>query len=418
MAFATLSWIGGAMAVRQVARATLTLADAADTLTLTVSDKVVTYTCTTGVEADEVSAFADAIAASAELEFKDLELTVNGAELILTGPLDGTPFTASFGGTGVTWTPGTAVSPTGPNWWTDASNWREGAVPAASDHVVIDRTSYPIKYGIGSGSGISLTSLKIGPDFTGTIGLPDMNEAGYVEYRDRFLVAAVATLEFDGEQCGGCRINTGAATAAAVTVLRTGQGTFDPAFELLGSNAGNSLNVVSGQVGVCLQPNTTANWPTVRVGSLGDNLTDPPTVIVGPGCTPATVTVNGGTLELRDSITTGSVRGGTVNFVRAAAAGTLTLDGGTTNWRSSGGITTALSVGGGATFDGRFHPAPKSIAAMTVYGGSKSFVPKSVWTFTTGINVIRCGLPTEGGQENVAVVDLGEHVTLTVAAGP
>lgn len=211
---------------------------------------------------------------------------------------------------------------TGPNFFTNVKNWSGGAVPVDLDTITLDHSEAPILYGLDQSS-IEPAALHIPASYTGTIGLPDMNPSGYVEYRSPYLSIGPALLHVgagDGDGSGRIKINL-TTDQCDVTVFGTAR-PFDPAALILkGTNAANTLTVLGGSVGV---------------GVYG-----------GEAATLATVSQSGGDLHTGAAVTlTGdlTVSGGTWN-INSLVDGTLTVTGGTVSVNGTGNVD-QLTVGG------------------------------------------------------------------------
>ncbi|MCY2966524.1 MAG: hypothetical protein NT069_23315 [Planctomycetota bacterium] len=161
----------------------------------------------------------------------------------------------------------------------------------------------------GAGTGthtvmVALNSLKRPSRYTGELGLPDrFGAVDAREYRPTSLELDVTTVTIgqgSGPSAGRFRLDTGTA-ATAVTIYQTGGSTDNDgnAVELVGANAANTLIVLEGEVGVAIRPGQTAQFATIQQ--------------------------RGGTLELGEGVTVGSIdrTGGTLLANNATLAGTL-----------------------------------------------------------------------------------------------
>lgn len=180
----------------------------------------------------------------APLSDQDVELLVsNGSALV--------------GGSGVeTLTVSTLVASSGPEDWNVAANWTGNAVPVTGDDVFIQEATSSIRYGLDQ-SAVTLASFRQYQAYTGEIGLPTVNAAGYYEYRPTYLAFAGVTELLigmgEGSGSGRTRIDLGA-VESAVTVLNTGGPSEAalPALLLKGTHASNTLLVLEGSVGVAV----------------------------------------------------------------------------------------------------------------------------------------------------------------------
>ena len=338
-----------------------------DTVTLKINSKDLLITigslittaqvATTIQEAWEGSDFTDTTAAVVPagggpdfIEHSQITATVASSVVTLTRDTAGVPFTMSVtevtGGSG-TATEATATSATGPNHVDDIDNWSAGYLPESTssgpDDVHIDNTDVSLLYGLDQFDDTKdETSLTIGANFTGDIGLPEQNAAGYKEYFPTYLqmdVAAVLIGNGDGSGSGRIKLDFGDVTAL-VTVESTGSpAEFGLGAVLLkGSSANNELAVLDGFVDVATIGGETATIVTARVVS--------GTVNFGDGVAAMTLLENqNGTITIRSNITACTNKGGEITISGTATVGTLNADIGTILYESTGTCTTA-NIGG------------------------------------------------------------------------
>lgn len=412
---ATLRWIGRAQAIAQVDTVTVANTWAQnDTVTLTINDKDLVITIGTLVTTAQVAttikqawenetltdtdaSFTPAKGGQDIVEHAEITATVDASVVTLTHDSAGTPFTLSVtestAGDG-TATEATATTATGPNFWDNVDNWDTGAAPADTDSVYIDNSDISILYNIepnlGAGSE-SLALLSIGQNFTGTIGLPQQNEGGYVEYRPTYLKVeadSVIVGRGDGAGSGRIKLDTDSETTSILventgTPLEFGL----EAFLWKGADDDNSLIVKGGSVGVARFGGETATLDILRVTNA--------LVRCGAGAdfngaTSGNKIVNNenGTLEFASVGVNVTNTSGTMIVLGSATIGILNVLGGTVDYRSTGTITTA-NIGGA------------SIAALLEFGNSNA-----LRTITT------CNLNPNG-----SINDPGNTATFTVAVG-
>lgn len=309
---ASKRWLGRASAVAQVD--TVTVADtwaATDTITLTINAKDLVVTigslittaqvATTIQEAWENSAFADTTATKIPgdggqdfAEHAEITATVSGSVVTLTHDTDGVPFTMTVVavtiGDGDTTHAAAATAATGPNFYSNADNWDPTNVPVAADDVFIDNSAVSILFGLSQGA-VAISSFTVARNFTGDIGLPKTNAAGYAEYRDDYLALGSLVLNIGrGEGSGSGRIKidsgtgvTGNHDGADNASVLTDSG---ESFTVNGFIGWTLINITDGSFAV-----VTANTATTVTGVLtggtdddwdiGDAYTiDPPTATI------------------------------------------------------------------------------------------------------------------------------------------
>lgn len=333
---------GDAAVQQQVTTLTPAVANSATYLVAINGKKPPVYTADSSATAQEIVEGVQAILDASEIaEFLEATWTEDNAKIIGTGPTTGAPFTVVDGGGTAAFTPSTTTDAKSPNHWI-AENFSGATLPANSDDVFIGGTSVGVLYGL-SQSAVTLGLLDIRADFTGEIGLPEINASGaYYEYRDTHLKISASVLKIgDGVGQGSGRIKIDLGTNACdATIFSTGSPADqdEAPVHLVGAHASNQLQVISGQVDVAMLPGYTAEWPTIFASN--------GTVRCGAGVTLTTVESAGNsqietrstmtTLRLRDNgrvvhyggnITTADLNGG-VLVIRANAAMTIaTLNG-------------------------------------------------------------------------------------------
>lgn len=412
----TKKWLGGAKAVAQVT--TLTpggTIEADDRFLVTIGSR----TLNVAAGGTTVSAVCDAIVAAwatAGPEFDEITCADSTTCVTLTAKTAGVPFVVSLSTTEAgggaaddqTFVQATTTANAGPNDWSTAGNWTGGAVPVNSDDVVIEGNAQAIYYGLDQ-SAVSLASLKIKASFTGFIGLPVWNTAGYSEYRERYLKIGATVIDLgDGDGDGAYRLNIDAYTVqTAVRVRKTRTTRYDAAVPIVllkGTHASNTLTVDRGDVGVAVYGGETATIATLT-------MTDPGTaasVWCGSGATLTTIVKLGGRLAIASAATTITQYAGSLVTDGSGAVTTLTAEAGTVDYRSSGTITT-LTLGAGAKFDLSQAPSALTVTTAVAYPGSEINDPRGLATWTNPIQVPR-------GHLGQVRFNLGTNKKYTVAA--
>jgi len=404
-------WKGGAQDFPHVQTVTVTAYAAATTYKLTINNKAVSVLGSAAATAD-VNGVATALAAawngSPLPETADAKATSNAAVVTLSStpgvPLPGLASSVS-GGTGTIGAVTQVQAATGHWHWDNAGNWDAGAIPAAGDDVYLDFTSDEIKYGLAQ-SLVSINSLTVPSSFTGKLGLPDNSTSGYVEYRDTELQIGVTTLIVGGgpgQSSPLIRIN-GGSVASTVRVWSTASTaeTNRMSFRWRGTNAANVFEAYGGSCSIAIEGGRTANV-SGGLKIAGAN------VRVGQGVTINTLTQSGGGVELNSNVTALTKNGGDTVVYGTTAIASLTADAGATYWRSQGGISTALILGGGAAIDFSGDLRPKTVTPeVQMYAGSSLTDPGGVVTFTAGVRLNRCDI-------REVTLAIGQNKKLTIA---
>ncbi len=192
---------------------------------------------------------------SALLEELDVELIV----------VDGTNLVGGAGAEGLA--VATTTASAGPNHVDDPDNYNPVGLPANADDLFI-RHGAALLWALDALSAVTLNSLEA-PLSGPIIGLKQLTDSGYVQYRPRHLEVGVNPGKLiignrDGDGSERVRINVGSVEMDAVVV---DSGTSDepgqPAVVLLGTHADNKLLQLEGEVGVALLPGETSTIKTI-----------------------------------------------------------------------------------------------------------------------------------------------------------
>src|SRR5574341_249468 len=344
---ATKRWRGDAIAIAQVDTITVggTWANG-DTATLTINTKDIVVTFGNGVpttaqvaaalkaawEGDAITAYGETRNTTGNLvpEFAEATATVASSVVTITADTRGKPFTLTVSETSAagTLTPATSTAATGPNHWDNVDNWDASGVPVSTDDVYIQNSSVDILYGLAQ-SAVTLTSLHIAANYTGKIGLPDVNTgstASYYEYRAKRLAISATTVQKGkglGNGSGRITLDVGA-NACTLNVFMTATPTETGLESILwkGTNAGNAVNVYKGSLGIGVEAGDVATVATLRVGYTLNVQADS-TVRCGTGVTLTTIDKSGGNLAIQSACTTITQTDGTLTIL-AGAITTLT----------------------------------------------------------------------------------------------
>jgi hypothetical protein len=411
----TRIWLGAAQATAQVNTITPANVGIGNVFTVTINGKSVSFTATAATVANVTAGLAAALEASTEPEFSEITWTDSTTHVTATGLADGAPFTQTSTATGgtATLTTLTTVNASSPNHWSVAANWSGAAVPASTDTVIVSGDKPDILYGLAQ-SAVTLASLTVGASYSGAIGLPDRNLSGggYNEYRPTYLAISATAVSIGGgfgQGSGRIKLDTGTAVTT-VNVQATGAPA-EPGVEAFlwkGSNTANVLNVVSGSVGVAVLPAEVAEVVTLRIGGGTDAAR--PQVRLGTGVTLTNVTMEGGDVLTGSGAGTITKIDGVLTVTDTAAVTTLHNDGGTLYWQSSGTITT-LNTGNDGVSDFSRDLRPRTVTNSNLHAGGTINDPMRTVTWTNGVVLVRC-------NHTEVTLNLGTHITTTVAAGP
>lgn len=396
----TIRWTGGAKKTAQVRAQTLTAYDTATTYTVTIGNKTISSAGTGGTVTTTAAALVTLLNASTEPEFSEITWSNSSGTLIGTADNAGRAFTFAVtvsGGTGTVGAASNTTANSGPNDAGLAANYDTNALPTAADDLYIDSTDVSLLYNLDALTAVALTSLTVGQNFTGYIGLPKINTDGstaYPEYRQDYFQIQATTVTIGngpGTGTGRIKIDNRSGTAATVNVLNTGSPaeTGLEAFLWKGTNAANVVNVFKGSVGIAAYPGETATVATLRIGDEGG--ANDASVRATVGVTLTTVNQYAGTVELNSAATTINLLGGDLTVRGTGAVTTITIDNGASLSYTSTGTITTLTVGPSSSvvFDDR---AKTITNKVSLYSGSTFTDDAGILTLSAGFQTVRCRL--------------------------
>lgn len=408
---------GDAAAVRQISKFQVTGAGAVnDTVVVTINRKVVTAIVPAAPTAATVAAAIAAAlaAATAFLEIQEATWTSDsGGWVYGTSATAGSPFGPPTVAVTGTVTVGAVTTPTvnaGPNCWSTAGNWSLNTPPVTGDDVDLIDCNVDIKWDLDQ-NGVTLASLNIYSSYTGRIGLPSTNVAGYFEFREQYLKISTTLCTIGiglGSGSAMIKLNTGT-NATTIDVVSTGtpQTQGAPVLWWIGVNGANVVTINSGYVGLAYELETVATVGTINVGQS----TVGPIVQMGVGLTWTTVNAMGGTTYALSGGTTLTTFPGAKFYTTGVANCNITT------WNGSGGtfVPNAPGIVGtstmsGAELDMTQDPRAKTFTNMTANHGSIINDPdkRIAWTNPASYpDGIQSPLSQKG-----AIVNFGNQITL------
>ena len=365
---ATVSWIGNATAIKQVA--TITIGGTwvqGDTVTVgnsTTGKSIVVTIGATVTVAGVCTAIAQAYNSTSPMtdttasyqpvtggrgipEMALAAAVAGTTTVVITGVTAGRPlgtFTIAETSAAGTASIAATTAATGPNHWDNAGNWSTGVVPVSADDVIVDRP-VPILYGLAQ-SAVTLTSLSITQKFrdSAQIALPFRNAGGFEEFLPTELAISATTVTID-TAAKLIKINLGI-NQSTITVYRTGSSseTGRPALQIRGTHASNTLQIIgstssetAADVGIAANGEA-ATFATVRqdtgtltIGAAGAGAVTMTTLTKNGGraaiyCAATTITNYAGDIyHYAGSLTTGTHYAGTWYDVGTSTYSTMVI---------------------------------------------------------------------------------------------
>jgi len=237
-----------------------------------------------------------------------------------------------------------------------AANWSPSGVPVATDNVYFKDSSQDCDGGLDQ-SAVALGSLNIAQSYTGKIG----TTSAYLQVGADTVKIGHHFGPGSPTGSGRIKIDLGSVTAAAVTVENTSSSpteTTKPPVRLLAANAGTTIEVRKGKATIAFDTGETSTIDKCTVSYVSHKNTDAE-VIIGEGVTLTTFEQTGGDNVLQCAATTVDAEGGSLLTTGSGAITTLNAKGAKVTPNSTGTITTLDIDGGDVDF-------LKSAAARTV----------------------------------------------------
>lgn len=368
----TITWLGKAASRARIDTIDVDSAANTETFIATRNGKSVTYTAGAGETTATVAAgWLVLLQASTEPEFTELTFAAGSATdlITVTGPADGAPFTVTISGTG-TASISTTTAGISPHDANNGANYSGGALPSASDTLVFENSNVSVLYNLTALAAIALTKTIRRATYTGQIGLPDTNPAGYVEDRTTHLSLNSATVDWQASPADAARqFRLNGVTTGCVMTVHGDNATTEvgaEALEVKGFVATSDINVSGASIAVCPLESQTA---AVRLFKATDSTF---TIGSGASATLTNPTFSNSRGELRSNFTTITVdgAGSDVMVSGTAAAGTgVTVLGGVVEWKSSGTSGT-IAVSSNGEFTANEAPAAFTVGAITLHKDS------------------------------------------------
>lgn len=369
---ATRYWVGGAVAVAEVATIQITAYDAATTYSLVINGETICSTVAAGADTTTATNLVAAFTASTHPYKASLITVANSGSVTMTftSAVAGVPFTVSGAVSGGTGTIGAFTITTankGPCDVSTAANWSGATLPVGGDDVVISGNAYYMAYQLDTFAGVTFASLTIQKSYTGLIGLDYARFAntaaatGYLttrgEYRQKYFqcgatLVSIGTNFDSGSPSGSGRIMLDIIGASTITVFDSGSQseTGRSAVRLKNNSASTVVDVRKCPGGWCIAGDVPGETSTVLSATVSDAPTSTKGVL-GSGLTITTFSQNGGTNTLQCAATTVIANSGVLTTEGSGAITTLTANSDATVYPNSTGTITTLNLNSAATVD-------------------------------------------------------------------
>ena len=370
-----------------------------------INGKVITYLSVSGdTPATVMTGLLNLLNQSTNIFSELTEITFAGnattATMTATAGVLGTPFANVSGGSssglvlsaslGAITTQHTTpnASPSDVN---DPLNWLRVTSPAPGvrqlpqngDVVVIANTAVPLLWNLDQLAAVQFASYQRWQSFTGTIGLPENNPNGYVEWRATYFkfvgpqgsvpAGGLAMVLGQGSVGGGPtreRYNVGS-QLTTLTILGAGSPSDEYGVRFLGVHTQNTVTLLGGvSLGIAMLPG--------EISTLNSSLVDGSGLLgIGPGVTwssGATLTLLGGGAILNAAPTTLALSNGaqTVHATDGLTWPTITAQNGSAMTWLAGGMISSLTMTTSSTLDKSQDARQLTITNSTMDGDSCS----------------------------------------------
>lgn len=374
-------WSPSQLATAQVETITLASVNPGAVITVTVgiapNTATISYTAGTNNTTTEAAALQALLANATDPRFQEIGFVASTNTIICTAVTAGTPHTlavAQQGGASISiavTTPNTS-----PNDVADPANWNRNGVqqlPQNGDTVIVAESAVGMWWNLSALAAVQFATYTRWQTMSGTIGLPEVNAAGYTEYRPTYFQfsgppGGVLQMVLGQGQTGGGpgreRYNVGN-QKTTLTLVASGTPLDDYAVRFLGSNVLNVLNVFGSSLGVAMLPGETASIASAIVLNGASLALGPQVTITGA------LQVNGASAVLMCA--PGSVLAQAGSSIVVQSAGGLTYpsitakQGSQVSWLSDGNVTN-LVLQTGSVFDKSADARPITVSTSVQDG--------------------------------------------------
>lgn len=418
-------WSPNQIAIKQVETYTFTApSGVGNTYTATINNKAITYTSVSGDTAATVATALTALLSDADNigpEFAEIVFTnPSSGVMVATANVAGTPFANvtvnGVTGRGLVLSTGNGLANgiatvhttanKSPSDVSDPNNWLRvtapapgvRAIPVNGDDVVISDSSVPLLWNLDHLATVQFATYERWQSFTGTIGLPETNPAGYTEWRATYFkfIGPAGSVPAGGLQMVLGKGLTGSGPSrerynvgsqkVTMTVLAAGSPQDEHGVRLLGVHTQNTLSIAGPvSVGVATTPG--------EISTLTSSLVDGGGVLTtGEGVTwtaASTLTVNNASVVLSSAPATLFLSAAQATILEDSLTwATITAQVGSVVTFLAGGTITTLTLENGSRLDKSQDARSLVITNSTIDGDSCLVVdPLNAITFTNATSV-------------------------------
>lgn len=378
-------WVGNAQYTAQVVSGTITAVADGGTVSATINDKTITFTCGASDTMTTAATGLVALLTAQDVppEFGEEDWTSSANVVYATANTPGTPFAGMTGGLVFSAAGGCAISQatetanSSPNDVANPLNWRTAAgvtgLPVANDDLVFQASAVSLWWNLDYFAGTPFTTITRWGSFTGDVGLLPQNPKGYLEFRPQYFTCGpLAGVSSSAGPASTLRLllGLGAGDGPQVeawdvgdqqTTLTVLSGQF---VRFLGSHASNTHSITNATVSVAALSTESSAFASGKVDG-GANLT------LGVGVSYAgTLTISNGQATMFMAPSTIAASNNSTVTVRSqdTTHPVVTAEGGSSVvWISNSNIT-SLTLSSSATLDKSQSILPITITTSDIDG--------------------------------------------------
>ncbi|MGA2324276.1 MAG: hypothetical protein ABSG22_10555 [Sedimentisphaerales bacterium] len=264
--------------------------------------------------------------------------------------------------------------------WAVAANWSTGEVPRDGNNVYFENSSVNVTGGLAQSSK-TLASLNISQSYIGQIG----DDVNYLSIGAT--AVKIGYYNGPGIPTGSGRIKLNLGTVqTAITIYNSGPpaNTNTPTVMLLGTNAGNTLEIRKGKVGIAFGTGESATFSVINSSYTTQPSSDVE-LTIGPGATLTTLNQTGGENTLLCAATTITTKAGTLLIDGTGTVTTLTIEGGTVTSNTTGTIAT-VAIKTAGTLDLTKSTAVRIITTTKLDAGGTLKYDPAIITLTNNVD--------------------------------
>lgn len=380
---ATKTWVANSQTISQIDTYTVTAVSTGGTISVACNGQTISYVCLVTDTTTTAAAALETLLASASTNapvFGDATYATSTNTITATAATPGTPFTFTVSSSGgATLTRTATQANVSPNDLTNTANWSGSTLPVNGDTIVFANTGASVLWNLTGLNGVTPAAIYTYMSYTGQIGLPEVNAAGYNEYRPQYLQIPTPILTTGiGAGSGSGFQRYDCQTAALTAQVQAAGGAADDGLysvRILNVNAASTLVVNNVAAAVAMLPGETSTLSTATCQGAAGRLD------VGGSVILTTATNVGAQLNLLPSISLVTANGGQTYLAGPVGYTSLqATNGAQISWGGAGPIGN-VNLSGACVVDASVSSQAKSFGLWQMDTGSQLNDPNNTVTF-------------------------------------